>query len=238
MKKAEPSAANRMISWLVLVLIVGAVVVAFSAYIGSLMSMPWWQSAIGGVLLLLALVGYAFGLEAVYQHYSKSLGLQCELRPVARPVSVRDKEDLVITGKYLDRAFTLYRETDTPRALFHGNTTTRTRYGVLEWKGEGVRLPSFSLEINQEPGSGVVLERASPIDRATAGGENASDDVPSKAVREELALLISKGRIEAAPGLLVVRQETTLARNGFPLPWEMEEFLKRGEKIRSLLMPG
>ena len=238
MNNPAPSVAKGIFSWVMLALIVTALVVAFSAYVGSLMEMPWWKAGMGGALLLFALVGYVFGLEAIYQHYSKLLGLHCELRPIARPTSVRHKEDLVITGKYLGRPFTLYRETATSIVVFHGNTSTRTRYGVLEWKSENIRLPAFSLEINQEPGSGVILDPEPSVIGATTGGAVAIDGVLTKAVKDGLALLISKGRIEAAPGLLVVRQETTPARNGFPLPWEMEDYFQRGEKIRRLLMPG
>jgi hypothetical protein len=264
-----PSVAKKIFSWTVLASIVTALVVAFGAYIGSLIDMPWWKAGIGGVLLLAALVGYVFGLEATYQHFSKPLGFHCELRPVALPRSARDDVDLVITGNYLGRPFTLYREIATSKTVFHGNTTHRTRFGVVEWTGDDIRLPAFMLDIDpatassngapaaEPPGnrapektakylraalkvSGVEFGHESNLGRRatlSAADQAAVRGVFTRSVCDRLDPLIAQGSVEAVPGLLVIRQESTSARSGFPLPWRIEEYLKEGEQMRRVFMP-
>jgi hypothetical protein len=58
----------------------------------------------------------------------------------------------------------------------------------------------------------------------------------TKTVCDGLDPLIAQGSVEAGPGLPVMRQQGSANRRGFPLPWAIEEVLKRGDEIRSILM--
>ena len=215
MTKPAPSIAKRIAGWFVLLLFVAILVWAFAVYVGSFIDMPPWMAAIAGLALLAGLAGYILGREAVYRKFCGPLGYRCELRPVKRPRSARDDVELVITGKFRGRSFTLYRETATSTSVFHGGGAKTTAWVVLEWTGDDIRLPRFTQYVN----------------------------LATKTVSDTPDLLAAQGSVEAEPGLLVIRQfpkpkQELWDRQGrFPLPWDIEEFLRLGDEIRRLVMP-
>ncbi len=215
MTKPAPSIARRIASWFVLLLFVAVLVWAFAVYVSSIIDMPPWIAAIAGLASLAGLVGYILGREAVYQKFCDPLGYHCELRPIKSPRSARDAVELVITGKFRGRPFTLYRETATSTSVFHGGGAKTTASAVLEWTGDDIRLPKSTQYVS----------------------------LATKAVSDTPDPRAAQGTVEAQPGLLVVRQlpkpkQELWDRQGrFPLPWDIEEFLSNGDEIRRLFMP-
>lgn len=215
MTKPAPSIARRIASWVVLLLFVAIVVWAFAVYVSSIFEMPPWMAAIAGLALLVGLVGYILGREAVYKKFCDPLGYHCELRPVKPPRSARDDVELVITGKFRGWPFTLYRETATSTSVFHGGGARTTASAVLEWTGDDIRLPKFTQYVS----------------------------LATKTVSDTPDALAAQGSVEAEPGLLVIRQspkpkQELWDRQGrFPLPWDIEEFLNHGDEIRRVFLP-
>ena len=210
-----PSILRRIASWVTLLLLVAIVVGAFGAYVGSIIDMPWWKAAIGGLAMLAGLVAYVFGREAAYKRFCDPHGYHCELRPVKEPRSARNKVDLVIAGDFRGRPFTLYRESESSTTVFHGGRASTTAWAVLEWTGDDIRLSKFTQHVN----------------------------LAAKTVCDAIDPLIAQGTVEAGPGLLVIRQRPATSqepwdRQGrFPLPWDIENFLKQGDEIRRIFMP-
>jgi hypothetical protein len=229
----------RIISWFILILVIAIVVGAFAVYAKSFIDgwysidMPWWIAAIGGVAILAGIIGYQLGTEAVYKRFCEPLGYHCELRPVKAPRSARNNVDLVISGDFRGRPFTLYGEVE-------GGSTSRrpTRWGVLEWAGDDVRLPKFTLQMSLARSSSAhgplasssiatALTNLAASIRQTpkktqveigpetklAGRSLMSAPDPAsvgaiftKTVCDALDPLIALGTVEAEPGLLVIRQ--------------------------------
>jgi hypothetical protein len=213
--KPAPSIARRIASWVVLLLFVAILVWAFAVYASSFIDMPPWMAAIAGLALLVGIVGYILGREAVYKKFCDPLGYHCELRPVKSPRSARDAVELVISGKFRGRSFTLYRETAASTSVFQGGGAKTTALAVLEWTGDDIRFPKFTQYL----------------------------DLATKTVSDKPDPRAAQGTVEAEPGLLVIRQlpkpkQELWDRQGrFPLPWDIEEFLNHGDEIRRVFMP-
>jgi len=256
-KKPAPSIAMRIVSWTVLLLIVAVAVGGFGIYIHSIIEMPWWQASLGGLVLLVGIVGYVLGREAVYRHFCNPLGYACELRPVKPPRSARDAVELVISGKFGDRPFALYREQWKSSSLFHGGGSSSANTTVLEWAGDDIQLGEWTLPVTPAAASGTAEPFAnSPVaagltnlekslrpaaeNPRVGAGTKLTDPVAGAAltpsVRDALERFIGSGNVEAKPGLLVFRQDEVTGRRAFPMPWSIEEFLKQGDEIRRIVM--
>ncbi len=216
MAKPAPSISRRIASWVVLILLVAIVVWALGGYVKSFVDIPWWMAAAGAVAMLAGIIGYQLGTEAIYKRFCDPLGYHCELRPVKGPRSARNKVDLVISGDFRGRAFTLYRESEShARSALTQRAVRPTIWGVLEWVGDDIRLSKFTQHVN----------------------------LATKTVCDALDPLVAQGTVEAGPGLLAIRQRPAKSqelwdRQGrFPLPWDIEEFLKQGDEIRRIFMP-
>jgi hypothetical protein len=201
---------RRIASWVALLLLAAVAVGGLGVYVASFTDMPWWMAAIGGVVVLAGIIGYQLGTEAVYQRFCEPLGFHCELRPVKRSQSARNA-DLVISGTFRGRSFTLYRESEAS-----GQQGVKpTIWGVLEWVGDDIQLPKFTTQ---------------HVNLAT------------KTVCDALDPRIAQGTVEAGPGLMVIRerpgksQELWVRHGRFPLPWDIEDFLKEGDQIRRMFM--
>jgi hypothetical protein len=278
--RPAPSILRRIASWVVLLLLFAIVVWAFAVYISSFIDIPWWIAAVGGVAMLAGIIGYQLGTEAIYKRFCEPLGYHCELRPAKGPRSARNAVDLVISGDFRGRPFTLYRESEShARSAFTQRAVRPTIWGVLEWVGDDIRLSKFTLQVNLASSSSAdgplarhlahssiaaALTNLATSIRSTpeksqvefgpetklagrslmsAPDPAAARTVFTKSVCDALDPLIVLGRIEAGPGLLVIRQFPTTSqelwnRQGrFPLPWDIEEFLKQGDEIRRIFMP-
>ena len=143
---------------------------------------------------------------------------------------------------------------------------SRVVYSVIEWIDEGIRLPAFTLQLgspfdpsstfsklekismpmvsamrgrkevepsNTDFGSGTKLGGRSTLSGPDAAAARA---LFSNIVCEALDPLVDHGRVEAEPGLLVLRELPTsdlwTSRKGkFPYPWEIEEYLEHADQV-------
>jgi hypothetical protein len=214
--KPAPSILRRIVSWVILILVVAILVWALGGYIKSFVDIPWWVAAIGGVAILAGIIGYQLGTEAVYKRFCEPLGYHCELRPDKGPRSARHEVELVISGDFRGRTFKLYREYEGHgRSALTQRAVSPTAWGVLEWAGDDIRLAKLTQYVN----------------------------LATKTVYDALDPRIAQGIVEAGPGLMVIRQrpgksqELWVRQGRFPLPWDIEEFVKNGDDIRRVFMP-
>jgi hypothetical protein len=165
----------------------------------------------------------------------------------------------VISGTFHARAFTLYREIDRSSRGLKGNPVA---YTVVEWTGGEIHLPTFTLRVsalaasslqnrmaetmlraagmNSADDSRIELEPGTNLStRARLSGPDAQTvrSFFTRTVCNELDALVSDATINGEPGLLVTREVSTSPmpwdrRGKFPLPWQIEDYLARAERIR------
>lgn len=68
MKKPAPSMAMRITSWTILLLLIAVAVGGLGIYVHSIIDIPWWQASLGELVILVGIVGFILGREAVYKH--------------------------------------------------------------------------------------------------------------------------------------------------------------------------
>ncbi len=251
-------------NWSVPLLFAVAVLITLGIGLSRILELPM---GLGWILAALVSYGaYVFGAFRIYKYASSRLGYRCEFHPDPLPRSARQDGqyyiDIVISGNFRGRPFSLYRERD------RGSNQKQTVYTVFEWVGEEIRLPDFTLQVSTSSKTQRVLAgfekfatliRPGINENATAHVEFESDTklsgrstlsatspvsgraVFTRAVCDALDPLVSVGRIEAGPGLLVYRKisasQLPWVRKKFPLPWEIEEHLKRGDEVRRIFIP-
>jgi len=201
---------------------------------------------------VVGVLGALMGVFKVYELAAGRLGWRCEIRPQAPPKSANHEVDIVITGEFEGRPFTLYRE------LTRDANRKVTMQSGLEWAAGEAHLPAFSLWVSRA--FDVAADRvigAGAMVRSIAGKLRARNEVPraefanpsklarrselhapdaaaaqavfSPTVCDALDLLVSHGSIESRDGMLVVHSI------GFPMPWKLEEFVRHGEEIRRVV---
>ena len=87
-------------------------------------------------------------------------------------------------------------------------------------------------------GSGTKLAGRSTLSGPDAGAARA---LFSSSVCDTLASLVDHGRVEAEPGLFVLRELPTsdlwTSRKGkFPYPWEINEYLEHADQVRRVFV--
>jgi hypothetical protein len=217
------------------------------------------NNALSGIgWFTLALVGYCsymYGSFVLYSAACRKLGYTCELNPSHAPRSAHQSASFllqfVITGTFHSRSFTLYREIERGSPGFKG---VPAAYTVVEWAGGEIQPPTFTLRVSAlnlankisaallrntrfglEPGSDLTTRI-----RLSGPGAQTARSLFTPAVCDQLAGILSDATISGESGLLVTRETAASSmpwrRQGkFPLPWQIEGYLARAERIRNLL---
>ena len=169
----------------------------------------------------------------------------------------------VISGTFHSRPFTLYREIERSSRGFQSNPVA---YAVVEWTGSEIHLPVFTLRVFASTASSLQNRIVEPMLRAagrdSAGGSvielepgtnlstrarlsgpgaQTARSLFTRTACDELDALVSDATISGEPGLLVTREVSASSmpwdRKGkFPLPWQLEDYLERAERIRRALV--
>jgi hypothetical protein len=214
------------------------------------LEIPFGQACAGGVLMVIGLGAYFFAEHWLYAQASQRLGYCCELRPQPAPHTAHYDVDLVITGSYNGRPFTLYRERH--NRVSSSSSSARPTNGsvirsVLEWPDTAITAAPFRLYLSRQQtapadafGIRASLNKAVAATREMAGYKpevrETLSDLP-QAKRDELAALMPDGLIEGEPGYLALIETPAsplwLSRAGkFPYPWEIATYVERADRIR------
>lgn len=169
----------------------------------------------------------------------------------------------VISGTFHARPFILYREIQRSSRGLRSNPVA---YSVVEWTGSEIHLPKFTLRVsalaasslqnriadtmlratgrNSAYDSAIELEPGTNLStRARLSGPDAqaARSLFTRTACDEIDALVSDATINGEPGLLVTREASTSSmpwdrRGKFPLPWQIEDYLARAERIRRALV--
>jgi hypothetical protein len=209
-------------NWGLPLLIVGALVGVCGAVVSATMNIPLSDGLAWGVVLVAGFGAYFFGEFHFYAVASRALGFRCEMRPMPKPRSALGDADIVISGTFRGQPFTLYRDGKNSPFTSASSATRAASpvvYSVTEWSDEAMRFPEFSIQL------GPTVNQTSTV----------------PGVRDALASLVDRGRVESEPGLLVLRElpssDVWTSRKGkFPYPWEISEYLEHADQVRRVLV--
>jgi hypothetical protein len=226
-----------------------AVVAYFASQYGAWsFSFAFWAIVIG----ILGTAGWFLGTYYLYETAAKRLGWQCSTGPQLTPDGRSVVGDILICGEHCGRSFRLTRGT------LHSPGRRDAYWSSVEWTGQDLRVPSFSLHLTSAPKSGLariigteemakaisgVLSRrhTSPsvsLDEGTALARRASLTATDPAAAlayfnpmrcDALDALLSDGSLEGEPGRIVIHA------NGFPMPWRLEALIVHADEVRQVL---
>jgi hypothetical protein len=235
--RAEMATRRVWKNWALPLLVIAAMVAVVGTPLSYYFEIPLWGGLALGVAFWAGVAIYIFGEFRIYDLACRRLGYRCELRPNTLPRSARYDADIVISGNFHGRPFTLYREIERNR----GSSTRNTFWSVVEWVSNDIRLPAFTLQVMPSGKSGLQkavlsgLENAMTVVLRAAGRElhsatsigfafdsrlsgrsvlSAADAdgvraVFTHTVCDTLDSLIDSGHLQAAPGLLVFHEMST-----------------------------
>jgi hypothetical protein len=219
-----------MLPLLVIAVLVAVVGTPLSYYF----DIPLWGGLALGAAFWIGVAIYIFGEFRIYAAACRRLGYRCELRPDTPPRSARYDANIVISGSFRGRAFTLYREIERNR----GSSSRNTFWSVVEWASDEIRLPAFMLQVMPLRAPGLEkamlsgLENSMSLVLRAVGRESqaansigfafdsrlsnrsilssadadAARAVFTHNVCDRLDSLVGSGSVQAAPGLLVFRE--------------------------------
>jgi hypothetical protein len=212
-------------------------------------SSAFWAIVIG----ILGIAGWFLGTYYLYETAAKRLGWQCSTGPQLTPDGRSVVGDISICGEYCGRPFRLTRSSS------HSPGRRDAYWSSVEWTGQDLRVPSFSLHLTSAPRSGlariigteemaaaisgVLLRRhSSPpvtLDEATPLARRASLTAADAAAAlayfnptrcDALDALLSEETLEGEPGRIAIHAD------GFPMPWRLEAFIVHANAVRQVLM--
>lgn len=231
-------------------------VVGFAAGVAYLMQRfgdwPFPLAFVAVLAVFLGTAAYFLGMYSWYEAASKRLGWSCRTGPQVGADRTVIAADIVIQGEFRGRPFTLSREKSTSpgrRIVFSSS---------VEWEGDDLRVPVFSLQLRRAldvgldriVGSGAMVgaivgaigdRHGAPgvaLDPAIKLARRAELSAPDAAAAaaflapmrcDALDSLVGAGSIHGEPGRIV------LGGLGFPFPWQLAAFIAHAEDVRSAL---
>ena len=251
----EQQSGSIWTAWVIPLIIIGGVVAAFGFGIASMLEIPFSEAVVWAIPAVVIIFGYFFAEHLVYATVVRPMGYRCEMRPQPRPHSAQYDADLVISGNFRGRPFTLYRERHNYSSI--GNTRSNRApapliRSVVEWADLAFTAPPFELRIGASNAEmpdpfGIVSAIESGVKAVRAASGNPVTERPGEPAnfpqssRDQLTALMGHGVIEGSPGYLVIRESARSAvwtsREGkFPYPWEIEAYLDRADRIRHVFV--
>lgn len=202
------------------------------------------------IFVIAGYLAYRFGLGRMYETTCARLHYRFATNPAFPPRSARYRIDRLISGNFRGRAFNLFEETEQ-----NIGSSRNTNWSVLEWTGDDIQLPAFTLDINSVTeeaedekgsddgesgvrfGSGTGLAGRAYL---IASDQAAVRNILTKTACDSLAGHIEYGSVEAGRGFLIFRRGYSSSgpwrcKGEFPLPWAIQDYLRRGDEVGRVL---